>query len=521
MKLARAAEMRAMDRQAIEDYGIPGVVLMENAGRAVVEAICRWQGPVADRRAVIVVGPGNNGGDGLVIARHLHQAKCRVQVVALVSPDSWQGDAAINWQIVRRMGIPVITVTSPEAAPVCEAEFAQADFLVDAIFGTGLTRPVLGHFAAVIEMMNQSSRSIAAVDIPSGLESDSGRPLGACVRAGLTVTFVLAKPGHVVHPGAEYTGRLEVADIGIPEAVIEAFGLGIERHTRDSAARLLPARQAASHKGTFGHVLVLAGSQGKTGAAILAAQGALRSGAGLVTLAVPRLLNPVFEAALFEAMTVSFVSDYCLEEQDAACVAAATAGKDAVVIGPGLGTAPGTAAMIHRLYREVGLPMVVDADALAALGTDLPPTPGVSRVLTPHPGEMAKITGLSVADIQADRIRAATDYAQAKGVVVLLKGAGTVVAAPDGRVAINVSGNPGMAAGGMGDVLAGVIGALLGQGLGAWEAACLGAFVHGLAADRLARTRKHGGFLASEVAAELPAAFHEIAGGEREENAVC
>lgn len=516
MKLAKAAEMREIDHRAIHEYGIPGVVLMENAGRAVVEAIVRWQGPIAGKRAVIVVGPGNNGGDGLVIARHLHQAGCWVQIVALVRPESWQGDAAINWRIVGKLPIPVIEVLSIEEAAVCEREFYDADFLVDGIFGTGLTRSVAGHFAAVIALLNQSHRPIVAVDIPSGLDSDSGHPLGVCVRAGLTVTFGLAKPGQVIYPGIEYTGRLVVADIGIPRIIVDALNLALEQLVQSDMPRLLPSRQPASHKGTFGHLLVIAGSQGKTGAAMLAAQGALRSGVGLVSLAVPQLLNAVFEASLLEAMTIPLASDYFLGDEDSAVIASAMKGKDALVIGPGLGTAPETVGMVTRLYRELSLPMVVDADALTALGKGLPSLSirEPSRVLTPHPGEMARLTGLTVAEIQADRIRVAVDYAQGKGVVLLLKGAATVIAGPDGRVAINSSGNPGMATGGMGDVLSGVIGALLAQGVTAWDAACLGAFVHGLAADRIARMRNCGGFLASEVAAELPAAFQEIAEGE-------
>lgn len=515
MKLAKAAEMRELDRRAIHDYGIPGVVLMENAGRAVVEAICRWQGSVIGKRAVIVVGPGNNGGDGLVIARHLHQAGCLVVLVTVVRPELWQGDAAINWRIVNTLALPVIEVLSGETVSACDVEFSQADFLVDAIFGTGLTRPVAGHVAEVVAMMNQAHRHIVAVDVPSGLHSDSGQPLGCCVRAELTVTFALAKPGQVVYPGIEYVGRLEIVDIGIPSEIVDDLGLATECLDQSYAARCLPARQTSSHKGTYGHLLVLAGAQGKTGAAILVAQGALRSGAGLVSLAVPQLLNPVFEASLFEAMTIPMASDFFLGEKDFAAIVSALKGKDALVIGPGIGIAPETVELIVRLYREVDLPMVVDADALTALGKALPRTTGMpTRVLTPHPGEMARLIGLTVEEIQADRIRVARDYALSKGVVLLLKGAATVIAGPDGRIAINSTGNPAMAAGGMGDVLAGVIGGLLAQGFTAWDAACLGAFVHGLAADRLALTRSCGGFLASEVAAELPAALHEIAGGK-------
>lgn len=515
MKLAKAAEMRAMDSKAIKEYGIPGLVLMENAGRATVEVIRGWRQALFGQTAVIVAGPGNNGGDGLVIARHLHQAGCRVAVLALAKPEAWRGDVAVNWRIVQKLPVRLFEVADDETARICQGEFAQADFLVDAIFGTGLTRRVEGHYATVIELMNLSGLPIIAADIPSGLDSDAGKPLGSCVRAAITVTYGLAKPGQLTQPGAEYVGRLEVVDIGIPPEIVAEAGILTESLTKGEAGRLLPPRPPVSHKGTFGHLLIVAGSQGKTGAALLAAMGALRSGAGLVSLGAPQQLNPIFEASLLEAMTVPLASEYVLRKDDYAAIALALPGKDAVVLGPGLGTETETAELVARLYREVGVPMVVDADALNLLGQSLPAGVGQgARILTPHPGEMARLTGLTIPQIQADRLRVATDFAKAHGVVLLLKGASTIIAGPEGRVAINATGNNGLAAGGMGDVLSGVIGALLAQGLGAWEAACLGAFVHGLAADRLARTRSRGGILASEVATELAAAFHEIASGE-------
>lgn len=516
MKVAKAGEMRELDRRAIDEYGIPGVVLMENAGQATVEVIRRWRGRLSGQKVLIVVGPGNNGGDGLVVARHLHQAGCQVVVLALVRATAWSGEAAINWRIVRKLPVRVVEVIDNEEALAFLKELRQVDFVVDAIFGTGLRRAVEGHFAMVIELINQCGWPVVAVDIPSGLDSDSGKPLGCCLRAEVTVTYGLAKPGQLLQPGVEYVGRLEVVDIGIPKEMVAGAGLGIELLERSDVAPLLPPRRAGSHKGTFGHLLVLAGSQGKTGAALLAAQGALRSGVGLVTLGVPQLLNPIFEASLLEAMTVPLASEYFLGADDYAAIASALPGKEAVVLGPGLGTEPETADLVLRLYREVGVPMVVDADALNIIGQSPPASvaPAGPRVLTPHPGEMARLTGLTTRAIQAGRLEIASAYAREKGVVLLLKGAATVIAAPDGRLAINSTGNPGMACGGMGDILAGVIGALLAQGVAAWEAACVGAFVHGLAADRLARARSRGGFLASEVAAELPAAFHEIALGE-------
>jgi NAD(P)H-hydrate epimerase len=516
MKLVTAAEARGLDRRAMDEYHIPGVVLMENAGRMTVEAIRQWRGGIFGQTVVVVAGPGNNGGDGLVIARHLHQAGCRVELYALVPPSQWQGDAASNWRIVQQLPVRVVEVLSEEQADACQEALSRADLVVDAIFGTGLKRPVAGHFAQGIEAMNRCGRPICAVDIPSGLDSDRGTPLGACVRAGLTVTYGLAKLGQVMQPGAEYCGRLEVVDIGIPPELVAAAEIKRELLQAAGCASLLPPRQAGNHKGTFGHLLVLAGSRGKTGAALLVARGALRSGVGLVTLGVPQLLNPIFESSVLEAMTVPLASDYSLGSADYPAITWALPGKDALVLGPGIGTDPETAELVTRLYAEVNVPMVVDADALTILGQALPKRVGSApRVFTPHPGEMARLTGLTSKEVQADRVGVAAGYAQEKGVVLLLKGAATIIAAPDGRIAVNPTGNPGMACGGMGDVLAGVIGALLAQGVAPWQAACLGAFVHGLAADRLARSWTRGGFLASEVATELPAAFLEIAQDEK------
>ncbi len=512
MRLATAAEMRALDRRAIEDYGLPGVVLMENAGRATFAAIRRWQGGrLAGRGVLVLVGPGNNGGDGLVIARYLSQAGCRVEIVLLARPADLRGEAASNWLIVKRLALPVRELTHEGQVDEALAGLTRVDFVVDALFGTGLARPISGPFAAVIERINQAGRPVVAVDMPSGLDSDSGRVLGGCLRAELTVTFTLAKRGQVVTPGRGHVGRLEVVDIGIPEAAVRESGIKAELLDLAAAARCLPPRPADGHKGTFGHLLVVGGSPGKTGAALLAAHGALRSGAGLVTLGVAQGLNAIFEANLLEAMTVSLASEHCLGLDDLPALLAALAGKNALVLGPGLGLEEGTAALVARLYQELALPAVIDADALNCLARKLPAAPGgAGRVLTPHPGEMARLTGLTVTEVQADRLKVAATLAREQRVVVLLKGAGTVIAAPDGRLAVNPTGNASLASGGMGDVLAGVIGALLAQGLEPFAAACLGAFAHGLAADRRAGNGR-GGLLASELAAELPAAFQEIA----------
>lgn len=515
MKLPTADQMRNLDAMAISRFGIPSIVLMENAGRGTVEAICRTFGDPAGRVVSIFVGPGNNGGDGLVVARHLHQRGAVPQVFLLVPAERLKGDAAVNLAIVTKLPVPVRTVLKPAALAEAEEQLAASWLAVDAIFGTGLKREVSGHFAEAIKRLNRFTCPVVAVDVPSGLDSDSGQPLGFCVQAALTATYGLAKPGLVLHqPGTHFVGTLEVVDIGIPPQAVEDANIQTELLTDRVVSGWLPGRKAISHKGTYGHLLVLAGSAGKTGAAILCATAALRAGTGLVSLGVPQPLNSIFEAALVEAMTVPLTNsaDF-LSAADSHAIEQAIDGKQAVAIGPGLGTDAKTVALIQRLYRETKVPMVVDADALNGLASDpgAIKNPPAARILTPHPGEMARLTGLSTAAIQADRLRVARDFAKAHHVFLVLKGAGTVLAAPDGEIAVNPTGNPGMACGGMGDVLTGLIGGLLAQGLSPWQAACLGSTptawpVTGLAAE----AKIDFGYLAMEVAHELPRALQTI-----------
>ena len=512
--LATAQQMRAIDRAAIEGIGIPGVVLMENAGKGTVDIISSCFGDLAGKVVAIVAGSGNNGGDGFVIARHLHQLGALVNIVLVVDPAKIKGDAALNYQVIGKLPIP-ISLLLPDADFVAFSKLlASSALIVDALLGTGLQRFVEGHFGKVIELVNGSGRSIVAVDIPSGLDSDSGRPLGACVRADITVTYGLLKLGQVMYPGVEYCGDLHLVDIGIPPQVVLDTGVTTEFLQKDIVAGGLPSRGFSDHKGTFGHALIVAGSQGKTGAAILAAQGALRSGCGLVSLCVPGRLNGIVETSCWEAMTIPMGGDWFLSIADYPAILNAMQGKDAILIGPGIGLDPETTRLVKRLYLESPLPMVVDADGLnnlLAYFRNNDAAHAAVRVLTPHPGEMARLAGITTKEVQADRINVASKFAMKNGVVLVLKGAATVIADPDGRIAVNPTGNPAMASGGMGDVLAGVIASLLAQGISAWHAACFGAYVHGLAADRLvAHNQVSFGILASEVANELPLAFKDV-----------
>ena len=506
MKLVSAAEMRELDRIAIEEYGIPGMVLMENAGAGTVDFLVRHLGSPAERPVIIFVGPGNNGGDGLVMARRLSQLGARPRVYFLLDPAKLKGDAALNYRIVSRMPMELSVVDDTAKLEAAEQEIMALPggkpvwALVDALFGTGLTRELQGHFLAGANLINRLRTRlpapVCAVDIASGIGSDDGGMLGGCVRADYTATYGLAKPGHFLQQGLECTGRLEVVDISIPRQVTAAATSNKEVLTQKSMAPLVRPRSIISHKGTHGHLLLLAGSTGKTGAAILSALGALRCGAGLVTLAVPENLNPIFETTLTEAMTVPLAaSKNAPSIADLDLILELLAGKSALVVGPGLGTAQETCDLVTRLYEQVELPMVIDADGLnilAACPELLNRTPRAARILTPHPGEMARLLQTDTAHIQQDRIGAASRLAQYSGLYTVLKGAGTIVHDPEGRIAINASGNAGMGAGGMGDVLAGLLGGLLVQGYTPWDACRLGVFLHGRAADRLAQERRWG-----------------------------
>lgn len=529
MKLPTALEMQNLDRSAIENFGIPSIVLMENAGLGTVKMIERELGPSKNTFALIFVGPGNNGGDGLVIGRHLYQRGCQPVFFFLVNPDSLKGDSAVNLRIIRNLKLPYHIVDNParvETIPVLFKHFESRGLpcyvIIDAIFGIGLCREVTGHFADTIDLINNSSFAhrapVVAVDSPSGMDSDTGKVLGTCVRADYTATYCCAKPGHFIHGGISWTGKLEIVDIGIPFEAIHRANITTELATAETFGNLSGPllRKKASHKGNHGHLLILAGSTGKTGAAILSAMGALRSGAGLVSLCVPQDLNTIFETTLIEAMTIPLPgSSRSLSIADWQFIADIIDNKQAVVIGPGIGTDPHTAELVLQIYLSVPCPVVLDADALNILAgfRDQLHAPAGPRIFTPHPGELGRLLDKSTDDIQDNRLDAAilgcdlfrNDLHE---IVLVLKGAGSIIATGDGSTIINTTGNPGMATGGMGDVLSGIIGAFVCQGLAPSDAAVAGVYLHGAAADRLYE-KKGTGFLASEVADMIPAVLKE------------
>jgi NAD(P)H-hydrate epimerase len=514
MKLLTAEEMRELDRQAIEEYKLPGVVLMENAGQATADQIEErftdlWPGPV-----LIAAGKGNNGGDGYVIARHLLNRGWDVSVLVLAAEEAICGDARINLDVLTRSFAEIYFAEDGDALfSVLDVVDAPA-LIVDALFGTGLVSEVKGLYADVINWINGTDVPVVAVDVPSGVDATTGRLHGPVVYADLTVTFAEAKVGHVLQPAADSVGDLLVVDIGIPVQLSDHHPVNHFYVDAEMAHSLIPARPESGHKGTFGHLLTIAGSTGKTGAAVLTSEAGLRIGVGLSTLACPASLNPIFEVKLTEVMT------FLLSDQDGSVAADALNGllqicqdKQALVIGPGLGTGEGAQSLVEGVLAQAPQPLVVDADGLNVLGSCLDvlrKREGLT-ILTPHPGEMARLLGCTVAEIESDRLKVAADFAREYDVVLVLKGAPTVIALPDGRIFINGSGNPLLATGGTGDVLAGLIGGLLCQGCRPDAAAVLAVFLHGDAADRLAVENGDAGMLASDLLREIPITRHLLA----------
>jgi NAD(P)H-hydrate epimerase len=492
--------MRALDGHTIGQLGIPGDLLMESAGRAVAQAALELRS--RDAPVLCVCGSGNNGGDGLVAARHLHQLGVPVRVALLGSPSRLRGEAAANRRRLEALEIPLEgdRWRAPAAGAV----------LVDAIFGTGLTRKVEGAAASSIrriEVARSAGVRVLAVDLPSGICADTGRVLGSAVRADRTVTLGLPKLGLALEPGRGRAGSIQVARIGIAD---QAPGVEAEAElwTRAGAALRLPPRPAAGHKGTFGHVLVVAGSEGKTGAAALAAEAAVRVGAGLVTIGCPAGVHDILEVKCTEAMTSPLpdTAERALAAAAEPGILALAATRDAVGLGPGIGRQEETLGLVRAVAKRLELPLVLDADGLLAFAGDLALLAArpAATVLTPHPGEAAALLGRTPAEVNADRPAAARRLAAETGSVVLLKGAASVTAGPDGRLLVNPTGGPVLGSGGTGDVLLGLVVGLLAQGAEPRDAAALAAFLHGAAADAWTRERGEAGLLAGELAGRVP-----------------
>lgn len=514
--LVTASEMRAFDAQAIDFYGIPGAVLMENAGRSTFQILREnFGGDVRGLKVSVVAGSGNNGGDGYVIARYLMNHGAEVRTFLLSPGEKIKGDAGINLQILSKIGGEIIQLTDGESLKGAFAVWRSSDVIVDAILGTGLTSDVRSPYREAIQEINRAHGFRLAVDLPSGLDADSGRVLGVAVRADLTVTYGFAKLGMAVYPGIEYCGRVEVVDISIPLQAIDKTPPQATLYDEPSAGAYRRLRSdPEAHKGTFGHLLIVGGSPGKTGAPAMSARAASRVGAGLVTAGVPASLNHILEAKLTEEMTEPLpeIVPGFLGEASSERVISLAEDKRCVVLGPGLSAREGGANLIKSLLAAYSGWMVIDADGLNCLAPNLGILDQTTArvVLTPHPGEMGRLLDVTGREVQQDRIGCARRLALDSTAWVVLKGARTLTVSPTGIVAVNTTGNPWMASGGQGDVLSGILGGLLVQGIPAEEAIPLGVYLHGLAADNIVHRVGPAPVPAGDIIDELPAVLASL-----------
>jgi NAD(P)H-hydrate epimerase len=509
MKVATAEEMQELDQKAIETYRIPGVVLMENAGRGAAEVISNVFPDLQKKRIAIVAGKGNNGGDGFVIGRHLLNQGIPIKVFLLTEPKSLRGDAEINYQIFSRMKGEVISIPSSKDYQKVKKDLEKFGLLIDGIFGTGLDAEVRGYYREVIDHLNALKKPIVAIDIPSGLSANTGKPLGTAIRASLTITFGLPKVGHLISPGTDYVGKVKVIDIGIPRSLVDEEKIQTYLLEEEEIRGWLSVpRRLDTHKGDYGHLLVIAGSVGKTGAAAMACEAALRMGAGLVTLAIPKSLNAIMEMKLTEVMTEPLpeTPKQTISLRAFNSLLRLCEKKRAVIIGPGIGTFKETQSLILKLIKTLDIPIILDADGLTALATQPKTLPAANRslILTPHPGEMARLINSTAKGVQEDRIGVSRKFSQSSHVHLVLKGFRTLIANPKGEVFINPTGNPGMASGGTGDVLTGMIGGLICQGFGILTSLQISVYLHGLAGDKVAQEMGEKSLVATDIIKKIP-----------------
>jgi len=515
MLLLTAHEMRLLDRATIESGHASGVALMERAGAGTVDAMERRYGSLLALRVLVLCGSGNNGGDGFVIARQLRACGADVSVGLLGDPGRVRDEALANLARLQQVELPVTPIDSESALAALVAGRDQWDFAVDALLGTGARGEPAGVIAAGVQALrelDERGTRVIAVDLPTGVDADSGAIARRAVRADLTVTFAAPKRGHYLYPGRAFVGALEVVDIGIDPRAIAATATPVSLATPSGMAALLPMRDPRAHKKSAGHVLVIGGSAGLTGALALAARAAMRSGAGYVQVAAPASLHDILETKLTEEMTLRMPENSGRSLALAALepLLEAAAAADVVALGSGLSRNDESLELARRFVARCTRPLVLDADGLNAFEsarTALGERAAGPRVLTPHVGEMARLTGRTAAEIEANRIDLAREWAERWQSVVVLKGAPTVTAGPDGSATVNPSGNPGMATAGAGDVLTGVIASLMAQGIAPEGAACLGAFAHGMAGDIVAGTKGPMGLVAGDIAEALPEAL--------------
>jgi NAD(P)H-hydrate epimerase len=506
MRLLSNEQIRKIDQHAIIDYGIAGLILMENAGLAIVDEIKKRFEPKAN--ILIVSGRGSNGGDGFVVCRHLHNANYAVQLITLGAEDRIRGDALMNFEIVKKMGIAKKNYTEQGKLEGFRELINQADVVVDAILGTGLAYDVSPLYEEAISLINGYSKYTLSIDLPSGVCGDDGLIKKTAIMANVTVCFHCPKCGNILYPGAENNGELIIKDIGIPKEANALIDYTYQIITEQDVIGRMPYRHGQMHKGSFGKAGVVAGSLGLAGAAILTSKAALRSGLGLLKLFIPESINALIKTAIPESITIPLqeMRKGVIGINQIAGIVEAASRCEVLAVGPGCGETPELGETVRRLISELTVPMILDADALNVLAKDLSILKNKQGpiIVTPHIGEMSRLTKLTVDHILAHPIFTARDFAKEWGVITVLKGARTVIALPTGEIYINITGNSGMATAGSGDVLTGIIAGFVAQGLKPEDAAIVGVFVHGFSGDVVAARIGEHGLLAGDLIEQLP-----------------
>jgi hydroxyethylthiazole kinase-like uncharacterized protein yjeF len=487
LKLVTADEMKEIDGSAIHDYGMPSLVLMENAGLRVIEFLdYLLKDHLHMKRVAIFVGKGNNGGDGLVVARHLLNKGVDVKVFLLGREEDLKGDALVHYMVLIQMQAKIYTILNEKDLKRVQIGLTYTDLIIDAIYGTGFKDNMTALMQEIVNIINKSDKAIISIDIPSGVDASNGMVSSTAIRADYTITLGLVKIGLCLESATPYVGELWLGDISLPNALIIKDSQK-NMITSKLAGNLLPERSPNGHKGTFGHALVIGGSEGLSGSVVLAGEAALHTGCGLVTLGIPKNLNQIIEMKTTEIMSKPLpeTDAHTISAEALEILAEPLQKVDALIIGPGISRNPITMQFVENVLRETEKPIVLDADGLNVLvgNNDLLSQIKTPMVLTPHPGEMAKIMGITIEQVQENRVELAKHFATMWKKVVVLKGAKTIVALPDGSIYLNLTGNSGMGTGGSGDVLSGIIGSLIAQGLNVAEASILGVYIHGASGD--------------------------------------
>ncbi len=510
MKVVTSQQMREIDRKALEENNLSGLILMENAGLKIFQSLKNIYPDLRLKKIIIFSGSGNNGGDGFVVARHLYNYGVKAKVFLLAPFHKIKGEAGENLNIIEKMGVELIEVETVKLEEIQEV-VQKFDLIIDAILGTGLQGRVTGLKAKIIDLVNVAGKEVVAIDVPSGLNADTGKIEGPCIKATHTITLALPKIGLMLFPGASFAGKVTIEDIGIPSCLLKNNKIKTNMVTKEIVKSLLPFRATYSHKGSFGKVLILAGSVGMTGAAYLASEAAIRSGTGIVILGIPRSLNQIMEVKLTEVMTLPLAETkkQSLGEDAEETILKLMKDFSVLGIGPGISRELETQRLVRKIIEKSNIPLVVDADAIYALSkdTNILKKVKVPLVITPHPGEIAKLINKSIDYILDNQLDIAREIAQEFGIMVVLKGARTIVANKEGEAYINIGDNSGMATGGTGDVLTGIICSLIAQGADSFSAAIAGVYIHSLAGDLARDIKGERGMIAGDILSQVPQAF--------------